>query len=441
MENVTILFSAILSSLLLMALPQCTIRCSVAEDAWTQPFRFSDCNSTLDGRMKTFLTVSSLVSSLPSGDKVRFLELNWHGDFPQGNDLVALFDHDPTTEVGRPLEAVLPSLLRGNFYRTNFRLPYFDFTEDNITSKCLGFWAGYFRARRLVSSSCIKAEPFWMQENNKMFNSLRIRDLVIPGTHDSGSYRRYPGKKKDNIITRYKYTQEENVFNQLAYGIRYLDIRVGYYLRTKEKFWINHDLFRTRNPLSNVLDDVKRFLDATSEIIIMDFHRFSFGFRGKPEAHQHLIEILLYNFKSYLIPRYYGKDVTLDFLWKTNKRLLIAYNHKMKPRNKYLWPGIQQMWGDRRSVSDLKFYFDSLFSQSLPNRLWSSMAELTPNIFTIFINPTKGLRGLADNVNRNLTSWFRDLWWKKSNIIVTDYFLGNDIINVAIRSNRKRVLC
>ncbi|XP_022248514.1 PI-PLC X domain-containing protein 3-like [Limulus polyphemus] len=441
MENITSAFSAILSSLLLMASLQCTIRCSFAEDAWTRPFRFSDCNSRFDGQMKTFLTVSSLVSPLPSGYKERFLELNWYGDLPQYDDQVALFDYDPATEVGRPLEAVRPSWLLSNFYRTNFQLPYFNFTEDNLTSECLGFWAGYFRARRLISSSCIKAEPFWMQANNKMLKGLRFRDLMIPGTHDSGSYRRYPGNKKDNIITRYKYDQEESVFNQLAYGIRYLDVRVGYYPRTKQKFWINHDFFRTRNSLSMVLDDVKRFLDITSEIIILDFHRFPFGFRHEPEAHQHLIEILLYNFKPYLIPRYYGRDVTLGFLWRTNKRLLIAYNHKMKPRNNYLWPGIQQMWGDRQSVSDLKSYFDNLFSQSLPKRLWSSMAKLTPTIFTILINPTKGLRGLADDVNRNVTRWFRDLWWKRSNIIATDYFLGNDIINVAIRSNRKRVLC
>ena len=51
-----------------------------------------------------------------------------------------------------------------------------------------------------------------------------------------------------NLIKRYSSQQEENVWDQLLYGIRYLDFRVSYHANTQEKFWLNHDLVQM-NPL------------------------------------------------------------------------------------------------------------------------------------------------------------------------------------------------
>ena len=41
-----------------------------------------------------------------------------------------------------------------------------------------------------------------------------------------------------NIRHRYSVNQGEDVWSQLLYGIRYLDLRVGHYTNTPEKFWI-----------------------------------------------------------------------------------------------------------------------------------------------------------------------------------------------------------
>ncbi len=62
------------------------------------------------------------------------------------------------------------------------------------------------------------------------------------------------------------------MYSQLVYGIRYLDIRVGYYPAYPEKFWVNHNFYRMR-PLSEIVKDVARFVDETNEIVILDFHR------------------------------------------------------------------------------------------------------------------------------------------------------------------------
>ena len=61
-----------------------------------------------------------------------------------------------------------------------------------------------------------------------------------------------------NLIKRYSSQQEENVWDQLLYGIRYLDFRVSYHANTAEKFWLNHDLIQM-NPLYKAIQVLPHF--------------------------------------------------------------------------------------------------------------------------------------------------------------------------------------
>ena len=67
--------------------------------------------------------------------------------------------------------------------------------------------------------------------------------------------------------------------------------------------------------------------------------------------------------------------------------------------------------------------------------MWALMAELTLSSVDVIFG-TNNIRKLADRTNRHLTKWFRDEWAKETNIVATDYFLGNDLINVAIEANK-----
>jgi hypothetical protein len=68
------------------------------------------------------------------------------------------------------------------------------------------------------------------------------------------------------ISLLYNFSQDESVYNQLVYGIRYLDLRVGYYPAYPEKLWVNHNFYRMR-PLSEIVQDIKRFVEETNEIV------------------------------------------------------------------------------------------------------------------------------------------------------------------------------
>ena len=48
---------------------------------------------------------------------------------------------------------------------------------------------------------------------------------------------------------------------------------MGFYKNTPERFWVMHNFIKM-NPLYVVIQDVRKFMLATREIVVLDFHRF-----------------------------------------------------------------------------------------------------------------------------------------------------------------------
>lgn len=106
----------------------------------------------------------------------------------------------------------------------------------------------------------------------------------------------------------------------------------------------------------------------------------------------------------------------------------------------WLWDPLTQYWGDIQNVQSLKNYLTTTKHNDKPtlNPLWAAMAELTPSasmVFYGFLSSSVSLAHMADQVNRNLTNWYRYELANQANIVATDFFLGNDIIDVAIATN------
>jgi len=73
---------------------------------------------------------------------------------------------------------------------------------------------------------------------------------------------------------------------------------------------------------------------------------------------------------------------------------------------------------------------------------WSAMAELTPTPADIILKPRVGLRGFAELINLPITAWFaRKDWYSRANIVSTDYYLGNNIIEMAVKVNQNQATC
>lgn len=157
----------------------------------------------------------------------------------------------------------------------------FDYAlSQNVTveTACYGFWASYIDEEgRILAKTCLRAYPRWMNELKSLIGEMRLRDLFLPGTHDSGSYRPdFDPLLKESLVTKYALCQDDDIRGQLMHGVRYLDIRVGYYRNSEEKFFIYHGITKQR-PLQEVINQVRDFVLETNEIVIFGLKEFPVG--------------------------------------------------------------------------------------------------------------------------------------------------------------------
>ncbi|XP_035223128.1 PI-PLC X domain-containing protein 1-like [Stegodyphus dumicola] len=373
-------------------------------------------------RVQVFFTLSSLtVSTTPEGIVKRPLEVNWVGGHSSPGDSVSIYREDPELLVstGRilwfePILSINPLDFPDGYFKTlDIELPVIFFNMSALHQEpCLGYWAVYSNKNgKILSSSCLRIRPFWMEKHSRYLSELTLAEAMIPGSHDSGSFYFH------KLITPkelYEYTQDESIFNQLIYGLRYFDLRIGYSSH-REEYYINHGILMTKHSVKSILDEVLQFISATKEIVILDFHNFPSGFT-RDSIHYGLMDMIVRTLGSYLIPctpPYH--NMTFRKLWKENKRVLASYDSQLRNRRypNNFWPAIPRAWGNKQHPQDLKRYFDELYKKPRPEGLWASMAELTPRLDTIIFFPFMGLRKFADMINRNVTRWFRDLYWEK----------------------------
>ncbi|KAK6631709.1 hypothetical protein RUM43_013773 [Polyplax serrata] len=294
---------------------------------------------------------------------------------------------------------------------------------------------------------CFRIQPAWMGQNKMKLKNLSLPTMFLPGTHNSATdvmeaMRRRRGLSHlDNFIL----TQDQSIWNQLVYGIRFLDLRIGYYPQSSDpklRFWINHDMLRVR-PLLPVLKDVVEFSRASpDEIIILDFHRFPSGFSGTngPAVHRELLELLKNELKSLTIPRPLSQTkLKLEEIWNSDKRIVVSYSEdNFVWEMPWLWSSVSQRWGNKQSPEALEKFLDKTFRDVVPRKLWAAMAELTPTPLDFLSNGS--LRAMADRVNRQLSNWFVENgnWTRRANIVAPDFFLGTNLVNIAIEENINR---
>lgn len=395
---------------------------------------------------RVHITVSSL--------KETYLELNWITKCDKARDVkpdfIAMYDYNPKERhEERPHLVMIRADFYPGFYKTKikFREPWLPGNweyQENVTNAdsgehCFPYWIAALKANNeIIDSACLSIRPTWMSDIRDQLKSQRIGNIFIPGTHNSASFDGVPKFLHDIILN-----QDRSVWTQLVFGIRYLDLRVGYY--HNEGFFINHDIVRLAK-LQPVLHEIRRFAEmAPKEVIIVDFHRFPYPTQFTINMHMDLVELIKSELGHLALPPgglQAGKGPTFNEIWHQNKTLIICYGKReIAKEYNWLWNPLQQHWGNKQTVGELKSFVASTIKDhaTIFNPMWALMAELTPQpLDVIFMLRSNSLRALADSVNMHLTSWFRDDWSKDVNIVATDFFLGNDLINVAIETNKHR---
>lgn len=130
----------------------------------------------------------------------------------------------------------------------------------------------------------------------------------------------------------------------------------------------------------------------------------------------------------------------MNELIKQNKRVIVGFVGKTEKQveSDLLWPNVQHQWGDKDEVQELLKYFNSTLCADKRRVLRSAMAELTPKAEGIISGKYESLRTLAQIVNVNYMNWFNEWFTNCINIVAADYFLGSNVVEIAINANMKR---
>ena len=73
--------------------------------------------------------------------------------------------------------------------------------------------------------NCLKPRPRWMEKDLMIIGDIPLTELMIPGTHDSGAIMEFNSYFAGNVLNRFSVNQDESIWNQLAWGIRFFGKR------------------------------------------------------------------------------------------------------------------------------------------------------------------------------------------------------------------------
>ncbi|KAL1403220.1 hypothetical protein pipiens_000914, partial [Culex pipiens pipiens] len=314
----------------------------------------------------------------------------------------------------------------------------------DITTSCYGYYGYFVDANGTIRSEhCMKLYPTWMGDLRSHLGKFRMRELFIPGSHDSASYKNgFDPLSQENLVTKYWLTQDDNIRGQLLQGVRYLDLRVGYYRTASPPFYANHGFVRLQ-PLKKILDQVRDYALETNEIIILDVQEFPVGFGKDYDIHDKLIRFLnnsLWDVMADPAISWYGK---LEDIWARNRTVILCYDHEYAMRSyaDVVWRSVEQKWGDVQRMEDLKSYLFKVHQRhvyGITNRPVADMAELTPDPWGVITDRYGGLRKMADSVNRHVTKWYFEELGPTANVVAVDFVRGTSIIEAALYWNLKR---
>ncbi|XP_053677127.1 PI-PLC X domain-containing protein 1 [Anopheles nili] len=371
------------------------------------------------------------------------------GEYTTEADTELGWVYDFRDEFGYRKKDVLFSLqpvYTNGWTKTGIKFNYDLMNTVTTNTSCYGYYAYFVTPNGTVlSAHCLKLYPTWMEDLRPHLSGFRMRELFIPGTHDSASYKRdFDPHSQETIISKYALTQDDDIRSQLLQGVRYIDLRVGYYKNSGQQFWANHGISRM-HPLADILAQIKRYALETREIILVDVQEFPVGFGKEYDIHTKLIHFLQDALRDVMANPSIGWDGTLGDVWAGGKTVLLCYDHEFAFRSysHVVWRSVQQRWGNVQKVNDLKDYLFKVHNprgfREFSYRPVADMAELTPDPWGVITDRYGGLRKMADSVNRFVTKWYFEELGPSANVVAVDFVRGTSIVEAAIYWNLKRV--
>jgi hypothetical protein len=271
----------------------------------------------------------------------------------------------------------------------------------------------------------------WMGQ----FSTQPLNSLVIPGSHDSGSYEvtnydvTSPDFSEVSLIPDFLQaifakswgqSQSLTIGQQLTAGYRYFDLRL---CAEGDAVYTCHGVYMA--PLSQIISDVKNYLgttDAASEVIVLDFNHM---YGMTPALHAAVVSMLATQLGQWIAaPGVFSMSTPVGTFASEKKHVIIAYADQATQiaNSNMLWPDttISSPWPDVQTISGLEIAL-SVHQQSSATVLYVHQAQLTPSSTTV----EDGLIPFSGSPSslRAFTSWYENS--------VADWIKGAGVVNVA----------
>jgi hypothetical protein len=270
----------------------------------------------------------------------------------------------------------------------------------------------------------------WMTDNKEKIKHKRIRDLKLPGSHDSGAYEFLDKKKSADgrtppliggkIIKPWAKTQNLNLENQLNVGIRAFDLRVSF--EKDGDFYLSHGL--RANKLRDELKVIDNFLKHNpGELVILKTKALSRKIVEKHNKENNLNEglanILITELKNRVLKRSEtGKEllanITVDTILNLKKNIILIWDAKNEFNEKeereffrekdYLFSGEMNLVSNAPLKSDPKQLAKAWSKkvekgEAVNDKMWILHYTLTANFGHI---ATHALHGSVENMTKSL---------------------------------------
>jgi hypothetical protein len=210
----------------------------------------------------------------------------------------------------------------------------------------------------------------WMGNCADKIGPVLLKDLRIPGTHDS-----FTNAIDAPFVSNWMITQSTSVAQQLVLGVRYFDCRVR---AASGNYWTYHGLCSSQ--FMPILQAVKSFIEVPAnarEIIILDMSHFQdFCTNDAPCLRQMVSDL----FQEKLVPPTIDlSTTTVNDIWATTGRILALFDAPNYP-GLVLTDASSGEGPDPMDVGfiytiDSKYYFQGFHTES---KKWS-IAEILEN--------------------------------------------------------------
>ncbi len=173
----------------------------------------------------------------------------------------------------------------------------------------------------------------WMANIWNSISHRRLDQILIPGTHDSGTFRM--ASVTGSVTGR---TQIGNFATQLADGIRYFDIRLAERAHTgcadDTVWWFVHGSLDTETRFNSALDHIKSFLDKPGnekEILILDLQEINLKY-DDDRSRDNLFELIQRKLSPHLAKSGWNEK-TLKQLVDAGERVVVLVGNAAEKKN------------------------------------------------------------------------------------------------------------